>query len=40
VFGSQRIPQYSDNALRKMKAALEEVNLDAVWEEHRPRRKR
>jgi hypothetical protein len=39
VFGSQRIPQYSDNALRKMRAALEEVDMGAVWDEHRPRRR-
>jgi hypothetical protein len=37
VFDSQRIPRYSDNALRKMGEALAEVDMDAVWEEHRPR---
>jgi hypothetical protein len=40
VFDSQRIPRYSDNALRKMTAALKEVDMDTVWDQHRPRRRR
>jgi hypothetical protein len=39
VFDSQRIPRYSDNALRMMREALCEVDMDAVWERHRPRRR-
>jgi hypothetical protein len=37
VFDSQRIPRYSDNALLKMQEALAQVDMDKVWEEHRPR---
>lgn len=40
VFDSQRIARYSDNALRRMRDALGEVDMDAVWEQHRPRRRR
>jgi hypothetical protein len=40
VFDSQRIPRYSDNALRQMRAALDEVDMDEVWAQHRPRRRR
>lgn len=39
VFGTQRHPRYSDNALRRMQSALEKVDMDAVWERHRPRRR-
>jgi len=39
TFGPLKIPQYSDNALRKMRAALEEVDMDEVWRLHRPRRR-
>lgn len=39
VFESQRIKRYSDNALRKMKEALETVNMDHVWERNEPRRR-
>ena len=38
-FGSQVHPQYSDNAARKMLKALDEVDMDEVWEKHRPRRR-
>jgi hypothetical protein len=37
-FGSQIHPQYSDNAARKMLEALDKVDMDEVWEKHRPRR--
>jgi hypothetical protein len=38
VFDSQRITRFSDNALRKMRDALEQVDMQEVWREHRPRR--
>lgn len=38
TFGRLTIPQYSDNALQKMRAALEEVDMDEVWRLHGPRR--
>jgi hypothetical protein len=38
VFDSQRITRFSDNALRKMREALEQVDMREVWREHRPRR--
>jgi hypothetical protein len=34
-FGKTKIPCYSDNAARKMKDALDEVDLDAVWKAYR-----
>ena len=37
VFDSQRIPRYSEAAVESMLEALGEVDMDAVWEEHRPR---
>lgn len=37
-FDSQRHFRYSDNALRRMQEALETVDMNAVWEKHRPRR--
>ena len=40
VFDSQRIPRYSDNALRKMRDALDRVDMNEIWREHRPRRRR
>jgi hypothetical protein len=40
VFDSQRIPRWSDAALQRMRDALEEVDMDEVWEKHRPRRRR
>jgi hypothetical protein len=39
MFGSQKHPRYSDNALRRMKEALETVDMDQVWTEHGPRRR-
>lgn len=40
-FDSQRHYRYSDNALRRMQAALQDgVDMDAVWREHGPRRRR
>ncbi len=39
TFGSQKHPRYSDNALRRMREALETVDMDAVWAEHGPRRR-
>ncbi|RVJ51263.1 hypothetical protein CN166_27980 [Sinorhizobium medicae] len=36
-FGKQKLARFSDNARRKMKAALDGgVNMDQVWKEHRP----
>jgi hypothetical protein len=39
AFGPLKIPQYSDNALLKMRTAHEEVDMDEVWRLHRPRRR-
>src|SRR3954452_11020193 len=39
VFGSQRHVRYSDNALRRMQNALDAVDMEQVWAEHRPRRR-
>jgi hypothetical protein len=39
VFDSQRIARYSDAALERMREALDEVDMDEVWAEHRPRRR-
>lgn len=39
-FGSSRHVCYSDNALTKMRDALETVNMEAVWASHGPRRRR
>lgn len=39
-FGKLTVRQYSDNALKKMRDALADgVDMDAVWAEHKPRRK-
>lgn len=38
VFGKSRFLQFSDNALRRMKDALESVDMKAVWEAQRPRK--
>lgn len=35
IFGSQRHPRYSDNALAKMREACETVDMAAVWAGHR-----
>jgi hypothetical protein len=37
-FDSQMHYRYSDNALRRMEAALQTVDMDAVWNSNRPRR--
>lgn len=39
-FGSQRHSRYSDNALVKIRQALEEVDIDEIWEQHKPRKRR
>jgi hypothetical protein len=36
VFGSQRHPRYSDYALTKMRDALTTLDMDAVWQAHKP----
>lgn len=36
VFGSQKTLRYSDNAYRAMKEAKSSLDLDAVWQAHRP----
>jgi hypothetical protein len=35
-FGSQRHPRYSDNAFTIMRNALQDLDLGAIWEAHRP----
>ena len=35
-FGSQRHPRYSDNAFTKMRDAVQHLDMDAIWEAHRP----
>jgi hypothetical protein len=40
TFGSQKHPRYSDNALRRMKKTLETVDMEEVWQEHKPQRAR
>lgn len=39
VFDSQRIARYSDAAIQKMREALMAVDMNEVWQEHRPRKK-
>lgn len=36
VFGAQKHMRYSDNALKKMKEAKKSLNLDDLWNAHRP----
>jgi hypothetical protein len=36
TFGSQKHPRYSDNALTKLREAMLELDMDAVWAAHRP----
>jgi hypothetical protein len=38
-FGSQRHTRYSDNAFTRMRAALAELDMDAVWASHAPARR-
>jgi hypothetical protein len=35
IFGKSKHLRYSDNAVRAMKKALDEVDFDRVWEAHR-----
>jgi hypothetical protein len=37
VFGAQRHRCYSDNAYTKMRDAVQNLDMDAVWQAHRPR---
>lgn len=34
--GSQKHHRYSDGALKRMKDAIDEIDMDAVWEGHKP----
>lgn len=36
VFGSQQHPAYSDNALTKMRNAIATLDMEAVWQAHKP----
>ena len=38
-FGSQKHPRYSDNALTRMREAIANQDMDAIWEAHRPGRR-
>ena len=38
-FGKQKLPRYSDRTIQRMREALKNVNMDAVWQERRPRRR-
>lgn len=38
-FGSQKHPRYSDNALTRMRKAIDEQDMDAIWESHAPGRR-
>jgi hypothetical protein len=37
-FGSQCHPRYSDNAFTKMREAKQNLDMDAIWQAHRPQR--
>ncbi|HEX2257645.1 MAG TPA: hypothetical protein VHG92_13290 [Afifellaceae bacterium] len=39
-FGKTRIPCYSDNALRKMRDALQDSSINEIWSANRPRARR
>jgi hypothetical protein len=39
-FKKQKIPCFSDNALRKITLALKEIDLEAIWAERRPKTRR
>ena len=39
VFDSQRHSRYSDRALERLREARDTVDMDAVWQEHGPRRR-
>ncbi|MGW0084456.1 hypothetical protein [Streptomyces sp. NPDC003393] len=34
--GSQKHPRFSDNALRRMRESLKDVDMERVWEAHKP----
>ncbi len=36
VFGSTRIPRYSDNAMTKMRNAIVSMDMDTIWAAHNP----
>lgn len=36
VFGSQRIQRYSDNAYTRMRDAVRDLDMDAIWKAHKP----
>ena len=36
-FGKTKLPRYSDRTIQRMREALGEVDMDAVWDEQRPR---
>lgn len=38
-FGSQKHPRYSDNALTRMREAIANQDMDAIWNSHRPGRR-
>ena len=38
--GKSRFKRYSRKAVQRLRDALEKVDMDAVWEKHRPRKKR
>ena len=38
-FGSQKHPRYSDNALTRMRDALANQDMNAIWQSHRPGRR-
>jgi hypothetical protein len=38
IFGSQRHKRFSDNALRRMEETIPNIDMDVIWEQHRPRR--
>jgi hypothetical protein len=40
TFGKLQVTQHSDNALTRMRDALNTVDMDEVWVNHRPRRRR
>lgn len=38
-FGSERHPRYSDNALTRMRQAIANEDMDAIWQAHGPGRR-
>ena len=38
-FGSQKHPRYSDNALTRMRDAIANQDMNAIWQSHRPGRR-